>query len=72
MRPYKLPLKFIGLWILNITVLLALGLSLGIHDFLIHTLRLSVASDIPLLYLVSSALLAAAEEWLLDKLKGNT
>ena len=40
MYPYRLPLKFIGLWVLNIAVLLALGFGLGINEYLMHTVRL--------------------------------
>lgn len=72
MRPYKLPLKFIGLWVLNLAVLLALGFGLGINDFLIYTLHMSVVRDLSWQYLTLAAILASLEEWLIDKLKGNT
>ncbi len=68
MRPYKLPLKFIGLWVLNIAILLALGLGLGINDFLLRTLRIS---NLAYLYLGVGFLLAGLEDLLIDKLKGN-
>lgn len=69
MRPYKLPLRFIGLWIINLAVLLALGIGLGIHDFLIRTVRIS---NLAYLYLGLGFLLAGLEDLLIDKLKGNT
>jgi len=71
MRPYKLPLKFIGLWVLNIAILLALGYGLGINEFLINTLHMPITRGLTYLYLGLGALLAALEEWLIDKLKGN-
>lgn len=69
MRPYKLPLRFIGLWVLNLAVLLALGFGLGIHDFLIRTFRIT---NLTYLYLGLGFLLAGLEDLLIDKLKGNT
>ena len=72
MRPYRLPMKFIGLWVLNLAVLMVLGHTLGIHDFLLHTLHMSVTKGLAYLYLGAGAALAAMEEWLIDKLKGNS
>ena len=66
--PYRLPLKFIGLWVLNIAILLALGFGLGINDFLLRTLRIS---NLAYLYLGVGFLLAGLEDLLIDKLKGN-
>jgi len=69
MVPYKLPLRFIGLWVLNLAVLLALGFGLGINEFLIQTLRIR---NLTYLYLGLGFLLAGLEDLLIDKLKGNT
>lgn len=71
MLPYRLPLKFIGLWVLNLVVLLILGNVLGINDFLIHTLHISVNKGLTTLYLATGAILAGLEDWFIDKLKGN-
>lgn len=71
MLPYRLPLKFIGLWVLNLAILLILGNTLGINDFLIHTLHMPISKGLSTCYLVVGAILAALEEWFLDKLKGN-
>ncbi|MBO7252924.1 MAG: hypothetical protein J6V25_09915 [Oscillospiraceae bacterium] len=68
MYPYRLPLKFIGLWVLNLAVLLALGIGLGINDFLMHTMNIR---NMTYLYLFAGGLLAAAEEWLIDKWKNR-
>ncbi len=72
MRPYRLPLRFIGLWVLNIAVLLVLGYTLGINDFLINTLRMSISKDLAYVYLGLGFLLAGFEDLLIDKLKGNS
>lgn len=72
MRPYRLPLRFIGLWVLNIAVLLVLGYTLGINDFLINTLRMSISKDLAYVYLGLGFLLAGLEDLLIDKLKGNS
>ena len=69
MVPYKLPLRFIGLWVLNLAVFLALGFGLGINEFLIQTLRIR---NLTYLYLGLGFLLAGLEDLLIDKLKGNT
>lgn len=69
MGPYKLPLRFIGLWVLNLTVLLTLGFGLGINRFLLRTMRIS---NLAYLYLGLGFLLAGLEDLLIDKLKGNT
>lgn len=68
MYPYRLPLKFIGLWILNLAVLLGISYGLGLQEFLLGTLRLK---DLTWIYLLLGALLASLEEYLWDKLKGN-
>lgn len=67
MKPYKLPLKFILLWILNLAVLLTISLTTGLHDSL---LRLSIR-DLPWVYLAVGAVLAALEQALIDKLRGE-
>lgn len=66
MYPYRLPLKFIGLWVLNIAVLLALGFGLGINEYLMHTMRLLNVKGLTYLYLFFGGLLALLEEWFLD------
>ena len=71
MHPYRLPLKFIGLWVLNIAVLLLLGFGLGINDFFINTLHMSISRGVAYLYLTLGAVLALLEQWLIDKLTGN-
>lgn len=72
MYPYKLPLRFIGLWVLNIAVLLVLGYTLGINDFLINTLRMSISKGLVSVYLGLGFLLAGLEDLLIDKLKENS
>lgn len=65
--PYKLPLKFILLWIANLAVLLILSLTTGFHEILLDVIRGSVTW----IYLAIGAVLAALEEALFDKLRGN-
>lgn len=67
MYPYRLPIKFILLWIANLAVLLILSLTTGFHDILADFIRGQVAW----VYLAVGAVLAALEEALWDKLKGN-
>ena len=66
MQPYRLPLKFIGLWVLNLAVLLGLGIGLGINAFLLQTIQLN---NLACLYLFLGGLLAGLEEWLIDRWK---
>lgn len=67
MFPYKLPLKFILLWVINIALLLVIALTTGIHDFL---LKLSLR-NLAWVYLAAGAVLAALEQSLFDKLRGK-
>lgn len=67
MAPYRLPLKFIGLWVLNIALLLVVTYTTGLKELLQH-IRISNAAY---LYLGAGALLALLEQELWDKLKGN-
>ncbi len=69
--PYKLPLKFIGLWILNLSVLLALGIGLGLNDLLYRMLPRFSSMDLVYLYLFVGGILAALEQALWDKLRGE-
>jgi hypothetical protein len=72
MYPYRLPLRFIGLWILNLAILLALGIGLGIQDYLVNTLHIPITRGLTYIYLGLGFLLAGLEDLLIDKLKGNT
>ena len=63
----KLPLKFIGLWVLNIVLLLVLTCCTGLKD-LLQNIRIS---NTAYLYLGAGALLALLEQELWDKLRGN-
>lgn len=65
--PYRLPLKFIGLCVINIALLLVIAYTTGIQDFLVRIQMRNLAY----LYLVAGAVLALLEQELLDKLKGN-
>lgn len=67
MYPYRLPLKFIGLWILNIILLLAMTYGTGLREILPNIpIRNNAA-----VYLGVGALLALLEQELWDKLRGN-
>lgn len=69
MRPVpKLPLKFILLWIINLAVILTVVLTTGVHQWLLHNLRLT---DLTFIYLAVGAVLAALEQALFDKLRGE-
>ena len=63
----KLPLKFIGLWVLNITALLALCFGTGLRD-LLTTIRIN---NLAYVILGLGALLALLEQELWDRLMGN-
>ena len=63
----KLPLKFIGLWVLNIALLLALTYGTGLREILMHIQIKNAAC----LYLGLGALLALLEQELWDRLKEN-
>lgn len=69
--PYRLPLRFIGLWIANLAVLLAVSFALGIPEYLLDALRISIR-NLASLYLALGGILAAVEEWLIDKRKENS
>lgn len=64
---YRLPLKFIGLWVINISLLLVVAHTTGLQDFLV---RIQIR-NLTYLYLGSGAVLALLEQELWDKLKGN-
>lgn len=68
MHPYKLPLKFILLWILNLVLLLAITLATGAGQWLLQVLRMR---DAVTFYLIAGALLALLEQALIDKLRGE-
>lgn len=67
MYPYRLPLKFIGLWVLNIALLLVIAYTTGLNDFLV---RIQIRNQ-AYLYLGAGAVLALLEQELWDKLRGN-
>lgn len=66
--PYKLPLKFIALWAVNLAVLLTLSFALGWHEALLGKIQIR---NLALIYLAAGAVLASLEQSLWDKLKGN-
>lgn len=68
MIPYKLPLKFILLWVANIVILMVISFATGFHQTLLHAVR---SSNVSWLYLAVGAGLAVLEQSLWDKLKGN-
>ena len=63
----KLPLKFIGLWVLNIALLLALTCSTGLREIMMNF----QINNTAYLYLGIGALLALLEQELWDRLKQN-
>ena len=63
----KLPLKFILLWVINIGLLLAVSYFTGLQDLLINI----QIKNLAYLYLGLGAVLAALEQALWDKLRGN-
>lgn len=65
--PYRLPLKFILLWIINITVLLLISYGTGLNAWLN---RIQV-KNMAYLYLGLGAVLALLEQELWDKLKNR-
>ena len=67
MLPYRLPLKFILLWIVNIALLLLISFGTGLHSWLI---RFRV-KNLAYLYLGLGAFLALVEQELWDKWKKN-
>ena len=64
---YRLPLKFISLWVINIVLLMVLAYITGLNDFLV---RIQIRNQ-AYLYLGVGALLALLEQELWGKLKGN-
>ena len=68
MMPYKLPLKFILLWLANLAVLLTVSLATGFHHSLLEVMR---HTDLVWIYLAAGAVLAILEQSLWDKLRGN-
>ena len=64
MKPYRLPLKLILLWIANLAVLITLGVLFDLHK--IFSLR-----DAATVYLTAGAVLALLEQNLFDKLRGE-
>ena len=67
MYPYRLPLKFIGLWVLNIALLLVIAYTTDLQDFLV---RIQMRNQV-YLYLGAGAVLALLEQEVWDKLRGN-
>lgn len=63
----KLPLKFILLWVANIILLLAVTFATGLQEIL---LRMQI-KNLAYLYLGVGAVMAALEQALWGKLKGN-
>lgn len=63
----KLPLKFIGLWVLNIVLLLAIYFGTRLRDVL-ATVRINNLANV---ILGLGALLALLEQGLWDRLHGN-
>lgn len=63
----KLPLKFIGLWVVNIAVLLLLAYVTGFQEMLINM----HIKNLAYLYLGAGAILALLEQELWDKLRGE-
>lgn len=67
MRPYRLPLKFILLWIANIALLLLISFGTELHTWL-NQIRIQ---NLTYLYLGVGALLALLEQEVLDRLTKN-
>lgn len=67
MFPYRLPLKFILLWIVNLAILLAVSLSTGFHEIL----ETFIVGQVHWIYLALGGAMAGLEEALWDKLKGK-
>ncbi len=71
MYPYRLPLKFIGLWVLNLAILLGVGIGLGVNEWIISCFPRLSGMDLTYAYLFIGAFLALIEQELWDKLKGK-
>ncbi|MBR3950051.1 MAG: hypothetical protein IKJ84_05190 [Oscillospiraceae bacterium] len=67
MFPYKLPLKFILLWIVNLVILVTVSLTTGFDEVLSRVIQ----GQVYWIYLAVGGAMAAVEEALWDKLKGN-
>jgi len=67
MFPYKLPLKFILLWIVNLAILVTVSLTTGFDEILSRVIQ----GQVYWIYLAVGGAMAALEEALWDKLKGN-
>lgn len=67
MHPYRLPLKFILLWIVNIALLLLISFSTGLYTRMMQ-MRIQ---NMAYLYLGLGAVLALLEQELWDRLKKN-
>lgn len=67
MFPYKLPLKFILLWIVNLVILVTLSLTTGFDEVLTRIIQ----GQVYWIYLAVGGAMAALEEALWDKLKGE-
>ena len=65
MQPYRLPLKFILLWIVNIAILLLISFGTGLHTRMMQIQLKNMAY----LYLGLGAFLALLEQELWDRLK---
>ena len=63
----KLPLKFILLWIVNLAIIIALDLTLGLREIL----PLRSTKYFVTIYLVLGTVLALLEQALMDKLHGE-
>ena len=68
MHPYRLPLKFILFWVINLAILITISLLTGFHETLLHFILIR---NLTCLYLVTGAILAGLEQALWDKLRGN-
>ena len=67
MFPYKLPLKFILLWIVNLVILVTVSLSTGFDEVLTRIIQ----GQVYWIYLAVGGAMAALEEAMWDKLKGE-
>lgn len=67
MFPYKLPLKFILLWIVNLVILVTVSLTTGFDEVLSRVIQ----GQVYWIYLAVGGAMAGLEEALWDKLKGN-
>lgn len=68
MRPYRLPLKFILFWVINLAILVSVSILTGFHEMLLSVVSMR---NITWIYLLVGGILAALEQSLWDKLRGN-